>query len=601
MANSAWQAWIEVLPDMSKFKDKAHAAITPALGQAGTFGAATFGKTFLSGVGQVFGGAALAQLAFGAGRAIGDAISSAVNFGLDGIQLASSLTEQANAVKVAFGPVSAEILALAEKAPQKLNLTRAAFDKLSVRFSSFAKTIAGSGGNVSKVIDDLTTRGADFASVYDLDVNEALELFQSGLAGETEPLRKFGVDLSEASVKAFAYANGIAETGKQLTEQEKIQARYLYLLQQTDMVTGDLANTSGSLANQQRQLAVGIEEAQTQLGEALLPTMTSIVSYANTTLIPRFKEVIDVVGPKIAAALELAGPAFEKVAEKAGPLLDKLITMGTEALPGVLDGFNEMVEAAPEWIAAFEWANDPNAQPAKFLNDLTANLQGASDAIREFFGDTNGNGLFDDIFSLPGHDEVVVEAGDAGAAVSAAYIQAANEGLAKGGVTAEMKATMDRAIAAGFVVVDKGGKYLATTFTTGFNNGITGGQGASAAAGRALADAAVKAAKLRLQSNSPSKVMEGLGDDTVDGYINPLEDRRPDVEKAMQNLIAIPTVPTVNSPTSLASSEARPSFIDPAQMRELIAAFKVELLTDDVVLATSTGRGAGFQTALGTS
>ena len=66
-----------------------------------------------------------------------------------------------------------------------------------------------------------------------LDVNQAAELFQSGLAGETEPLRKFGIDLSAAAVEASAYANGIAKAGKPLTEQQKVQARYA-LLMKTD-------------------------------------------------------------------------------------------------------------------------------------------------------------------------------------------------------------------------------------------------------------------------------------------------------------------------------------------------------------------------------
>jgi hypothetical protein len=597
MAGSPWAAWIEILPDFKGFGSKANQGVTGALGAAGTAGSSAFGKSFLGGIGQVFGGTALTQLAFGAGRVIGDAISSAVNFGLDGIQLASSLGEQANAVKVSFGEISDEILALAEDAPTSLNLTRASFDKLAVRFSSFAKTIAGQGGSVSKVIDQLTKRGADFASVYDLEVSDALELFQSGLAGETEPLRRFGVDLSEASVKAFAYANGIAEQGKQLTEAQKIQARYGSLLAQTNQVTGDLANTSGSLANQQRQLKVGFEEAQTALGEALLPGMTALVGYANTNLIPKFKEVIDVVGPKIAAALDAAAPAFERMADKAGPLLDKLVTMGTDALPGVLDGFDQIVDAAPGWIDAFAWANDPNAQPAKFLNDLAEGLNNAGEAFADFFGDRGNEGLWDDLFAPS--EVAKAEAAKGGAEVSEAYIRAANEGLAKGGISQEMRAVMDRAVKEGFVTVDANGRYVGVALVTGIAAGINSSTAAEDAAKR-MAQRVTNSTKFLLGIKSPSKVFAEIGSYVGLGFAQGVESQEVAVNASLRSLITIPSVQLPDAGTALVTAQA-PVFIDPQQMQELLQAFKVELLTDDVVLATSTGRGAGFSAALGAS
>ena len=125
-----------------------------------------------------------------------------------------------------------------------------------------------------------------------LDVNEAARLFQSGLAGETEPLRRFGIDLSAAAVEGHAYAEGIAKAGKPLTEQQKVQARYSLLMKETAKTQGDFKNTSGGLANQQRILSASFKELLANLGKALLPIMTRFVNFLNTTAIPALNKLI---------------------------------------------------------------------------------------------------------------------------------------------------------------------------------------------------------------------------------------------------------------------------------------------------------------------
>ena len=218
--------------------------VTAAGSRAGVAGGTAMGAGLASGL----------KTAGVIGAALGAAglLSETVNYFQDAVGLASDLAESGNAINVSFGDAATGIAALGETAATRLGLSELAFNNLSVRFSSFARTIAGEGGDVVGVIDDLTTRGADFASVYNLEVSDALTLFQSGLAGETEPLRRYGIDLSAAAVEAFALANGIGEQGRALTEAEKVQARYLLLLDQTNQTAGDFANTSDQLANQQR-------------------------------------------------------------------------------------------------------------------------------------------------------------------------------------------------------------------------------------------------------------------------------------------------------------------------------------------------------------
>lgn len=205
--------------------------------------------------------------AFAASRvvsAIGDTVSAASNLG-----------ESINAVKVTTGEASSAIFALGETADQSLGLSKRAVNDAAVAFSAFGEKIAP--GNVAGVFEDYITRATDFASVMNLDVQEALDKFRSGLAGESEPLRAFGLDLSAASVGAYAVANGIAESASSMTESEKVQARYGLLMQQTAKTAGDFANTSDELANSQRILSAEWENAQAEIGENLIPVVQDLL------------------------------------------------------------------------------------------------------------------------------------------------------------------------------------------------------------------------------------------------------------------------------------------------------------------------------------
>ena len=209
--------------------------------------------------------------AAGAALAIG-------SFAKDSVQAASNLGESINAVNVQFGEAAEGVLAIGENSATSFGLSRAAFNQFAVRFSAFANTIAGeTGQSVVDVVEEMTTRIADFASVHNLSLEEASVVAQSTLAGETEAFRRFGGDVSAAAVQQEAWSTGIAKTGEELTEQQKILARHQLFMKQTDKVAGDFADTSDQLANSSRILSARFEDLQAQIGNALIPVVTAAV------------------------------------------------------------------------------------------------------------------------------------------------------------------------------------------------------------------------------------------------------------------------------------------------------------------------------------
>ena len=314
MAEQAY-AYVTLIPVAKGFQS----AVAKEMGGVGNVGkkaGADAGGQFKGG----FGGAIKGLVGLAAGALAAAGIGSFVK---ESITQASDLGESLNALQVTYkdlgGSAVAELERMGAEAANTYGLSQTQFNGFAVQFSSFAGSIAGDGGDVVGTLESITGRAADFASVMNLEVGEAAAIFQSGLAGETEPLKKFGIDLSAAAIQAYAMANGIGESGRQLTEQEKIQARYGSLMEQTSKTQDDFLNTSDGLANAQRILGANFENIQATVGGPLLNAFANLT----TNLIP----VIHQMGPILTGVMEDLAPVIENIAGQIPGLLSSMMPL----------------------------------------------------------------------------------------------------------------------------------------------------------------------------------------------------------------------------------------------------------------------------------
>jgi hypothetical protein len=207
-----------------------------------------------------------------------------INFGKGAVGAASDLAESANAVSVSFGDAADRILKLGENASTAVGLSAKDFNGFAVQFAGFTRQLTTADKDIVDVTDELTVRIADFASVMNLDVPDAATKFQSALAGSTEPMRAFGIDVSAAAVQTYALENGITSNAAAMTEAEKVQARYGLIMEQTAQMSGDFANTSDGLANSQRILAAEMENIKATVGAALVPALQGIMGAVSPVL-----------------------------------------------------------------------------------------------------------------------------------------------------------------------------------------------------------------------------------------------------------------------------------------------------------------------------
>jgi hypothetical protein len=209
------------------------------------------------------------------------AAAFATKIGLDAVQAASDLNEEVSKSEVIFGDVADEIQAFSKTADRSLGISQTEALKAASTFATFGKAAGLTGVDLSKFSKRATTLASDLASFYNTNAEDAINAIGSALRGESEPIRKYGVLLDDATLKAKAMEMGLYDGKGALDVQAKSLAAYEVILDQTTDAQGDFSRTSDGLAGQQKILTAQLENLKTTMGKNLLPVMQNVVTQAN--------------------------------------------------------------------------------------------------------------------------------------------------------------------------------------------------------------------------------------------------------------------------------------------------------------------------------
>ncbi len=256
------------------------------------------------------------------------------------IDAAGDLNESTSKMKVIFGAASKDIIKFAENSASKLGMSKqAAYDAAST-FATFGKAAGLAGQDLSKFSTDMVGLSADLASFYNTSPEDAIDAIGAALRGESEPIRRYGVLLDDATLKNRAMEMGIISSTKNaLTPQQKALAAQAAILAQTGDAQGDFARTSDGLANSQRIMAAAIDNAKTQFGEALLPAMAKGVNIA-AKVADAFGELPEPIRTTVAglagltAVAATVGPGLAVAVKGVGALREGMETMQKTSLGG---------------------------------------------------------------------------------------------------------------------------------------------------------------------------------------------------------------------------------------------------------------------------
>ncbi len=209
-------------------------------------------------------------------------INKIIETGQKGIQLASDLEEVQNVVDVTFGEGAAQIEQFAKTASASFGLTELQSKQFTGTIGAMVKSMGLSEAEALEMSTALVGLTGDMASFYNLDHETAFEKIRSGISGETEPLKQLGINMSVANLEAYALTKGIKTAYDQMTEVEKVQLRYNYIMEQTADAQGDFVRTQDSYANQLRLLQNNLDTMAANIGSMLIPMLTSATSWVNS-------------------------------------------------------------------------------------------------------------------------------------------------------------------------------------------------------------------------------------------------------------------------------------------------------------------------------
>jgi hypothetical protein len=197
---------------------------------------------------------------------------------------ASDLAETTSKLNVVFGEAAKGITSTADELANKFGMPKREIMDGAAAVGLLAKSAGQSQDEAAKLGSQMVSLAADASSFYNVPLEEALEKIRSGLSGEAEPLKAFGVLMDEAAVKAEGLALGLVKGKEEMTAGQKVMARAAIITRQMKDATGDLARTSGGYANQAREFGGRLSNMFAELGMKLLPAATAIMKGLNTVL-----------------------------------------------------------------------------------------------------------------------------------------------------------------------------------------------------------------------------------------------------------------------------------------------------------------------------
>ena len=199
----------------------------------------------------------------------------------------SDLGEASSAAASTYGSAFGKIEAASKNSARTVGLSRTEYLNAAKDLGTMGRAGGLTGEALAGFSTGLITATADMASFHNADPTEVLAAINSGLRGEAEPLRRFGILMDDASLKSSAMKLGLIKTTNEaLTPQQKVLAAQKLIMEQLGAAKGDFTRTSSSQANQERILTAQLKDQAAELGTALTPAVTALLTKTNE-IIPK--------------------------------------------------------------------------------------------------------------------------------------------------------------------------------------------------------------------------------------------------------------------------------------------------------------------------
>lgn len=223
----------------------------------------------------------------------------------EAIDISSQLTEVQNVVNVTFGDMSYKIEEFTKDSIEMFGMSELSVKKYASTFQAMGSAMGidsaligsankflnqqtagyvGLSDSMADVSVTLTKLTADMASFYNVEQKDVADDLSAIFTGQTRPLRQYGIDLTQATLKEWAMSEGMNANIESMTQAEKTMLRYQYVLAHTGAAQGDFARTVDTWANQVRILKQNFEQLGAVVGGTLINMLKPLVKALNAAM-----------------------------------------------------------------------------------------------------------------------------------------------------------------------------------------------------------------------------------------------------------------------------------------------------------------------------
>lgn len=231
--------------------------------------------------------------------------SSVLNFAKMGMAVNILTSALSNSIKASMDAIETQnlfLVSLGETADQALRVVENlnsvyGLDTTNLKsnigtFALLSKSMGFTADQANTLSTQIAQSAIDFSSLMNVPITQVMGDLKSGLIGQTETVYKYGMDLTEASLKTEAFAEGITKSVRNMSQGEKMALRYNIIMRTISKdlgngitIMGDFARTIDQPANQFKILQDRLTTLSRSFGNMFIPILTVLLPILNAVVI----------------------------------------------------------------------------------------------------------------------------------------------------------------------------------------------------------------------------------------------------------------------------------------------------------------------------
>ena len=231
------------------------------------------------------------------------------------VEKASDLQETLGKTNETFKANSNEVIEWSKNSIKSMGLAQQTALDTAALYGDMGTGMGMTTKRASEMATSLTQLSADIASFKNVDQSLSANALKGIFTGETEALKNLGTVMTQENLEDYAKKMGLNKKFKDMSQTEKIELRYKYVMASNKNAQGDFLRTGGNYANQSRMFEEQKKQLETNLGYIMLPKYNAVMKSLNAILIkysPMIEKGFGALFKNFEEGVKICSPLFER-------------------------------------------------------------------------------------------------------------------------------------------------------------------------------------------------------------------------------------------------------------------------------------------------